>query len=158
MTRGPSEATFSKEPLPLRQRNLGCGNECRPHAAAVLPGRGTHRLDRRGVERLHVATSAISRQITKLEQEVGAPLFERRPRGMVLPEGGEILTAYARRNALEADQCPPTCTACALDQIAGVGAGHDESDPAPRSPGRARCAGRLADGTATESFHIDPAG
>lgn len=55
-------------------------------------------------ERLHVATSAISRQITKLEQDVGAPLFERQPRGMVLSEAGEILAAYARRSALEADQ------------------------------------------------------
>jgi len=55
-------------------------------------------------ERLHVATSAISRQIAKLEQDVGAPLFERRPRGMVLSEAGEILAGYARRSALEADQ------------------------------------------------------
>ncbi|WP_043173162.1 helix-turn-helix domain-containing protein, partial [Burkholderia ambifaria] len=30
--------------------------------------------------RLHVAVSAISRQIAKLESELGAPLFERRPR------------------------------------------------------------------------------
>ncbi|WZB74386.1 LysR family transcriptional regulator [Achromobacter insuavis] len=28
-------------------------------------------------ERLHVAVSAISRQIAKLEEEAGAPLFER---------------------------------------------------------------------------------
>jgi DNA-binding transcriptional LysR family regulator len=55
-------------------------------------------------ERLHVATSAISRQIAKLEQDVGAPLFERRPRGMVLSEAGEILAAYARRSSLEAEQ------------------------------------------------------
>jgi DNA-binding transcriptional LysR family regulator len=55
-------------------------------------------------ERLHVAPSAISRQIAKLEQEVGAPLFERRPRGMALSEAGEILLAYARRSSLEAEQ------------------------------------------------------
>lgn len=55
-------------------------------------------------ERLHVATSAISRQIAKLEQDVGAPLFERRPRGMALSEAGEILAAYARRSSLEAEQ------------------------------------------------------
>ena len=36
--------------------------------------------------RLHVAVSAISRQIAKLENETGAPLFERRPRGMALSE------------------------------------------------------------------------
>lgn len=55
-------------------------------------------------ERLHVATSAISRQIAKLEHDVGAPLFERQPRGMALSEAGEILAAYARRSALEAEQ------------------------------------------------------
>ncbi|MGI5127558.1 LysR family transcriptional regulator [Pseudonocardia sp. CA-107938] len=55
-------------------------------------------------ERLHVATSAISRQIAKLEHDVGAPLFERRPRGMALSEAGEILAAYARRSRLDADQ------------------------------------------------------
>lgn len=55
-------------------------------------------------ERLHVATSAISRQIAKLEQDVGAPLFERRSRGMALSEAGEILVAYARRSSLEAEQ------------------------------------------------------
>jgi DNA-binding transcriptional LysR family regulator len=55
-------------------------------------------------ERLHVATSAISRQIAKLEHDVGAPLFERRPRGMALSEAGEILVAYARRSSLDAEQ------------------------------------------------------
>ncbi|MBU9196226.1 LysR family transcriptional regulator [Burkholderia gladioli] len=52
---------------------------------------------------LHVAVSAISRQISKLEQDVGAPLFERMPRGMVLTEAGELLAAHARRALLEAE-------------------------------------------------------
>lgn len=55
-------------------------------------------------ERLHVAASAISRQIAKLEHEIGVPLFERRPRGMVLSEAGEILAAHARRSQLESEQ------------------------------------------------------
>ncbi|TKC88696.1 LysR family transcriptional regulator [Trinickia terrae] len=54
-------------------------------------------------ENLHVAVSAISRQISKLEQEVGTPLFERLPRGMVLTESGELLAAHARRSLLESD-------------------------------------------------------
>lgn len=54
--------------------------------------------------RLLVAGSAISRQIGKLEQEIGVPLFERRPRGMVPSEAGSLLAAYARRAALETDQ------------------------------------------------------
>jgi DNA-binding transcriptional LysR family regulator len=55
-------------------------------------------------ERLYVASSAISRQIAKLEQDVGVPLFERQPRGMVLSEAGQILSAYARRSLLESEQ------------------------------------------------------
>ncbi|MFG2828021.1 LysR family transcriptional regulator [Streptomyces sp. NPDC048434] len=54
--------------------------------------------------RLLVAGSAISRQIGKLEQEIGVPLFERRPRGMVPSEAGALLAAYARRASLETDQ------------------------------------------------------
>ncbi|SDV47378.1 LysR family transcriptional regulator [Chitinasiproducens palmae] len=54
-------------------------------------------------EALHVAVSAISRQIAKLEREVGTPLFDRMPRGMVLTESGEALARYARRTLLEGD-------------------------------------------------------
>lgn len=38
--------------------------------------------------RLHVAVSAISRQIARLESDLGVALFERRPRGMSLSEIG----------------------------------------------------------------------
>jgi DNA-binding transcriptional LysR family regulator len=54
-------------------------------------------------ERLFVAVSAISRQIAKLEAEVGTPLFRRMARGMVLSEAGELLLAHARRALLESD-------------------------------------------------------
>ncbi|KXU91058.1 LysR family transcriptional regulator [Paraburkholderia monticola] len=54
-------------------------------------------------ERLHVAVSAISRQIARLESELGVTLFERRPRGMTLSEAGERLLAYAQRSLLEAE-------------------------------------------------------
>jgi DNA-binding transcriptional LysR family regulator len=53
--------------------------------------------------RLHVAVSAISRQVARLESEIGTPLFERRPRGMALSEAGERLLAYAQRSLLEAE-------------------------------------------------------
>ncbi|MFX1765259.1 LysR family transcriptional regulator [Paraburkholderia sp. A1RI-2L] len=54
-------------------------------------------------ENLHVAVSAISRQISKLEEDVGTALFERMPRGMVLTESGERLAGHARRALLEGD-------------------------------------------------------
>ena len=42
-------------------------------------------------ERLHVAPSAISRQIAKLEHELRTPIFDRRAHGMTLTAAGEIL-------------------------------------------------------------------
>lgn len=55
-------------------------------------------------EKLFVATSAISRKISNLEDALEVQLFERRPRGMVLSAAGEMLATHARRAALEADR------------------------------------------------------
>lgn len=51
--------------------------------------------------RLHIAPSAISRQIALLEETVGASLFERRRRGMVLTAAGQALADHALRVRLE---------------------------------------------------------
>lgn len=53
---------------------------------------------------LNVATSAISRQIAALEEQLGTPLFERRSRGMELSAAGEMLAAYARKVRLDTDR------------------------------------------------------
>ncbi|WP_342608429.1 LysR family transcriptional regulator [Vibrio tritonius] len=50
---------------------------------------------------LNVASSAISRQISALEGQIGTPLFERKPRGMTLSAAGELLAAYARKIQLD---------------------------------------------------------
>ncbi len=55
-------------------------------------------------ERLYVAVSALSRQVAKLEEEVGAALFERRPRGMVLSDAGRLLAEHAQRSLLDAER------------------------------------------------------
>ncbi len=52
-------------------------------------------------EQLHVAASALSRQVAKLEDAVGCPLFERRARGMVLTPEGERLAAHLRSTAVD---------------------------------------------------------
>jgi DNA-binding transcriptional LysR family regulator len=49
---------------------------------------------RAAAEMLNVAPSAVSRQILKLEQELGAPLFSRHPRGVLLTEAGEIVAGF----------------------------------------------------------------
>ncbi|ETS13323.1 LysR family transcriptional regulator [Bartonella quintana] len=55
------------------------------HAAAEA-GSFTH-----AAQRLHLSQSAISRQVSALEQEVGVFLFQRHARGLILTEQGEIL-------------------------------------------------------------------
>ncbi|MDX3984696.1 MAG: LysR family transcriptional regulator [Achromobacter sp.] len=52
----------------------------------------------------HVAASAVSRQIAKLEDALGVALFERLARGMELSEAGRQLAAYANAAALEAER------------------------------------------------------
>ncbi|WP_148255453.1 LysR family transcriptional regulator [Aidingimonas lacisalsi] len=46
---------------------------------------------RKASEQLHVAASAINRQILRLEDELGVPLFERLPRGLRLSPAGELI-------------------------------------------------------------------
>lgn len=49
----------------------------------------------------HMAPSAVSRQIAKLERDVGVALFERHARGMTLTEAGHRLFAHTRRQEVE---------------------------------------------------------
>ena len=53
---------------------------------------------------LHVAASAVSRQVGKLEDQLGCALFERRARGMVPTDAGERLMAYARAGSDDAER------------------------------------------------------
>lgn len=54
-----------------------------------------HGSVRHAAERLFIAQSAVSRQITLLETELGVPLFERHARGMQVTEAGKLLLRYA---------------------------------------------------------------
>ena len=68
------------------------------HAAAEA-GSFTH-----AAETLRLSQSAISRQVSALEHDVGVPLFHRHARGLVLTEQGEMLfrTAHDVLMKLEA--------------------------------------------------------
>ena len=46
---------------------------------------------------LHVAASAVNRQILQMEEALGVPLFDRLPRGMRLTPPGDALVTLARR-------------------------------------------------------------
>ena len=53
--------------------------------------------------RLFVAASAVSRQIAKLEEAMGTPLFERQARGMALTPAGQRLAAHLGNAVLDAE-------------------------------------------------------
>ncbi len=50
----------------------------------------------RAASRLEISQSAISRQISTLENRMGVPLFHRHARGLILTEQGELLFRTAR--------------------------------------------------------------
>ncbi len=52
---------------------------------------------------LHVAPSAINRQILEYERELGLPLFDRVPRGLRLTSAGEAVLGYIRRADMDHD-------------------------------------------------------
>ena len=55
-------------------------------------------------QRLHVAASAVSRQLGKLEDSLGVVLFERQARGMALTEAGARLLAHATEHDAQAGE------------------------------------------------------
>ncbi len=59
---------------------------------------------REAAETLHIAQSALSRQVLRLEEELGMPLLERHARGVKLTQAGEIFLRYARDSVLQGEQ------------------------------------------------------
>jgi DNA-binding transcriptional LysR family regulator len=63
-----------------------------------------HGSIREAAEDLHIAQSALSRQIHKLEQDFGVPLLQRHARGVSLTSAGEIFLRYARSSLRQVEK------------------------------------------------------
>lgn len=57
---------------------------------------------RKAADHLHVASSAVNRQLIQLESELDVKLFERLPRGIRATTAGEVVLNYVRRWSREA--------------------------------------------------------
>src|SRR5688500_4941657 len=62
-----------------------------------------HRHFTRAAEELHVAQSALSAQVRRLEAELGTALLRRTTRSVELTEAGELAVRHARAALAEAD-------------------------------------------------------
>lgn len=74
----------------------------------------------RAADMLHLVQPAVSRQIRLLEEDIGAPLFERERHGMVLTDAGRALVGYARRALLELDRARVEITGTAAGSVSGL--------------------------------------
>ncbi|MFD1840587.1 LysR family transcriptional regulator [Paracidovorax cattleyae] len=63
-----------------------------------------HRNLARAGEQEHISTSAVSKRIAQLEAQIGAPLFERHRRGVVLTSAAEVLLDHARSMLASVDR------------------------------------------------------
>nr|CAA6828645.1 MAG: Unknown protein [uncultured Thiotrichaceae bacterium] len=59
---------------------------------------------RKAAAQLHVASSAVNRQILKVEDELGTKLFERSYDGIKLTEAGQLLAQHVSRTLHDADR------------------------------------------------------
>jgi DNA-binding transcriptional LysR family regulator len=74
---------------------------------------------RRAAEALHVASSAVNRQIIKLEAEIGTPLFERLRSGVRLTAAGDLLLRHSRETLADFER-----TRLEIAGLAGTVTGH----------------------------------
>jgi DNA-binding transcriptional LysR family regulator len=59
---------------------------------------------RKAAARLNVTASAVNRRIIDLEEELGAQLLERKPRGVCLTAAGELFIRYIRQQGADVER------------------------------------------------------
>jgi DNA-binding transcriptional LysR family regulator len=75
----------------------------------------------RAAAALHITPSSLSRQITRLERQVGARLLDRTPRGSQLTEAGQVFLPLATEALRTAAQAAARARAAALPSLITIG-------------------------------------
>lgn len=107
--------------LRLWSRRKGPALPLRIHSSALryFDAARRARSIREAARQLNVASSAVNRQIIKLEEEIGAPLFDRLPSGLVLTPIGEALARHIITVFQDLDR-----TGSVIADLQGTRAGH----------------------------------
>ena len=118
-SRWPSAAAFGRD---ARSRGgQGSNVPLRIHSSAIRYFDAVRRAQsiREAARQLNVASSAVNRQIIKLEEEIGEPLFHRLPSGLVLTPVGEALARHVITVFQDLER-----TGAEIDDIHGARVGH----------------------------------
>jgi DNA-binding transcriptional LysR family regulator len=83
----------------------------------------------RAAERLHIGQPPLSQQIQALEHEIGARLFERNRRRVLLTEAGRLFLADARRMLALSEQAKETARRAHLGEAGELRVGFTFSTP-----------------------------
>jgi DNA-binding transcriptional LysR family regulator len=83
----------------------------------------------RAAERLHIGQPPLSQQIQALEHEIGARLFERNKRRVLLTEAGRLFLADARRMLALGEQAKETARRAHLGETGELRVGFTFSTP-----------------------------
>jgi DNA-binding transcriptional LysR family regulator len=102
--RGPSRGTARRAAPASRPETPLPRRLSPPRIFAYADAVARHGSIRKAAEALHIVSSALNRRILDLEEDLGAPLFERLPRGVRPTAAGELYLAYVRRSIRELEQ------------------------------------------------------
>jgi DNA-binding transcriptional LysR family regulator len=83
----------------------------------------------RAAEKLHIAQPPLSQQIKALEAEIGAPLFERHPRGVALTDAGRAFLGDAEAILASVDQAAQRARRSARGETGRIAVGFTTSAP-----------------------------
>ncbi|GAA2790294.1 LysR family transcriptional regulator [Saccharopolyspora taberi] len=91
-----------------------------PRRLQVLRALADHGTVRAAAEAMYLTPSAVSQQLTALENEVGQPLLSRQGRRVRLTASGELLVEHAKAVLAELERAEASLAACASGAVGKV--------------------------------------